>query len=150
MCLSYTGKAAFLIRGETILSALGIRPSSSYCIYTSPGSETLNALRNKWKNLRVILMDEISFVGATFFNFVNLRLQDIMGTSELFGGLHMITFGDLFQLPPLCDNWIFMHGRGATDILANNIWTEHFKYYELTEIMRQKEDKSFAELLNRV
>lgn len=150
MCLSYTGKAAFLIRGETIHSALGIQPSATYAVYISPGSEVLNRLRNRWKNVRVVLIDEISFVGATLFNFMNLRFQEIMGTTELFGGLHIITFGDLYQLAPVCGKWIFLHGKGATDVLGTNLWREHFKYYELTEIMRQKDDKPFAEMLNRI
>ena len=36
------------------------------------------------------------------------------------------------------------------DPLATNLWSEYFKIYELTEIMRQKDDKKFAELLNRL
>ena len=31
-----------------------------------------------------------------------------------------------------------------------NLWNENFKIYELTEIMRQKDDKKFAELLNHL
>lgn len=34
--------------------------------------------------------------------------------------------------------------------LATNLWTDLFKMFELTEIMRQKDDKDFAELLNRL
>ena len=34
--------------------------------------------------------------------------------------------------------------------LATNLWQEHFKMYELSEIMRQKDDREFAELLNRL
>ena len=36
------------------------------------------------------------------------------------------------------------------DALASNIWTEYFTLFELTEITRQKDDKQFAELLNRL
>ena len=34
--------------------------------------------------------------------------------------------------------------------LANNLWMDNFRMYELTEIMRQRNDKWFAELLNRL
>ena len=34
--------------------------------------------------------------------------------------------------------------------LALNVWQEYFEMYELTQIMRQKEDKQFAELLNQL
>lgn len=53
--------------------------------------------------------------------------------------LHIITFGDLFQLPPVWDHWVFLHGKGATNILGTNIWKQHFKYFELTEVMQQKD-----------
>ena len=38
-------------------------------------------------------------VGSAMFNFLDLRLQQIMGTKEPFGGISIITVGDLFQLP---------------------------------------------------
>ena len=89
-------------------------------------------------------------VGSGMFNFLNLRLQQIMGTNTPFGALSVIAAEDLFQLKPAFDNWIFNitnHGYGD---LATNIWNEYFTLFELTEIMRQKDDKEFAELLNRL
>lgn len=35
-------------------------------------------------------------------------------------------------------------------VLATNLWQKHFKMYELHEIMRQRESKLFAEILNRL
>ena len=35
-------------------------------------------------------------------------------------------------------------------ILAPNIWQELFKMFELHEIMRQRESKQFAKMLNRL
>ena len=35
-------------------------------------------------------------------------------------------------------------------ILAPNLWQKHFKMFELQEIMRQRESKVFAEILNRL
>ena len=34
-------------------------------------------------------------------------------------------------------------------ILLPNVWKEHFKMFELHEIMRHRESKVFAEILNR-
>ena len=84
------------------------------------------------------------------FNFLNLRLQQIMGNKEPFGGVSLITVGDLFQLKPVFDKWIFENFQMGYNVLASNIWTEYFTLFELTEIMRQKDDKEFAELLNRL
>ena len=73
-----------------------------------------------------------------------------MGTKELFGGISLITVGDLFQLKPVFDKWIFENSVIGYSALASNIWTENFALFELTEIMRQKDDREFAELLNRL
>ena len=100
------------------------------------------------KKLKLIFIDEISMVGIGMFNFLNLRLQQIMGTKEPFGGINLITAGDLFQLKPVFDKWIFENSQTGYNALANNIWTDHFMLFELTEITRQKDDKAFAELLN--
>ena len=47
--------------------------------------------------------DEMSVVGSGMLNFLNLRLQQIMGTNEPFGGISLVSFGDLFQLKPAFD-----------------------------------------------
>ena len=46
-------------------------------------------------------------VGNKMLNYINRRLQQIMGSSDTFGGLSVITVGDLFQLTPVFDGWIF-------------------------------------------
>ena len=58
--------------------------------------------------------------------------------------------GDLFQLRPVGDGWIFGHSSCDYSSLAPNLWQTHFTMFELTEIMRQKDDITFAELLNRI
>ena len=57
--------------------------------------------------MQVIFIDEISMVGSGMFNSLDLRLQQIVGTKEPFGGLSIITIGGLFQLKPVFDHWIF-------------------------------------------
>ena len=143
------GKAAFNINGNTLHSAFKI-PANRGFEYCALDSDRLNTIRTPLKNLKLIFVDEISMVGSGMFNFLNLRLQQIMGTKEPFGGISLITVGDLFQLKPVFDKWIFENSQTGYNALANNIWTDHFMLFELTEIMRQKDDKSFAELLNRL
>ena len=62
----------------------------------------------------------------------------------------MVTVGDLFQLKPVFDKWIFENSQSGYDEFATNIWTEYFTLFELTEIMRQKDDEEFAQLLNHL
>lgn len=46
-------------------------------------------------------------VGNGMFNFLNLLLQQIMANKSPFGNLSLITVGDLFELKPVFDKWIF-------------------------------------------
>ena len=144
-----TGKAAFNIKGNTLHSAFKI-PANRGFQYCTLDADRLNTIRAQLKRLQVIFIDEISMVGSGMFNFLNLRLQQIMGTNTPFGALSVIATGDLFQLKPVFDSWIFNNTNHGYSDLATNIWNEYFTLFELTDIMRQKDDKEFAELLNRL
>ena len=89
-----TGKAAFNIKGNTLHAAFKI-PANRGFEYCALDSDRLNTIRAKLNRLRVIFVDEISMVGSGMFNFLNLRLQQIMGTNEPFGGISLVTVGDL-------------------------------------------------------
>ena len=89
-------------------------------------------------------------VGYKLLTFINDRLQQLTGTKKDFGGISIIAVGDLYQLPPVGDSWVFNDLSGPGQGLAKNLWKEHFKIYKLTQIMRQKDDLRFAELLNRL
>ena len=144
-----TGKAAYNIGGNTLHSAFKI-PANRGFEYCTLDRDRLNTIRAKLSKLEVIFIDEISMVGSGMFKFLNLRLQQIMGTQKPFGGVSLVTVGDLFQLKPVFDKWIFENSKDDYSALAINIWQECFKMFELTEIMRQKDDREFAELLNRL
>lgn len=83
------------------------------------------------------------------FNFINIRLQELKGYCKPFGGVSIITFGDLFQLKPVMDSRIFFQQRKGLESIGTNLWQEYFTIFELNEIMRQKNDLEFAQLLNR-
>ena len=150
MKLAFTGKAAFLIEGETIHSGLHINKDDSLKTYRPLGFDLLSRVKFKLKNVCAILIDEISMVGSDLFSFADQRLRQIFGTTEPFGNKHMIVFGDLHQLPPVGDSWIFLNNAKGINALRPNVWRNYFLMFELNEIMRQKEDKPFAELLNRL
>jgi hypothetical protein len=76
-----------------------------------------------------------------------------MGQNQLFGGVNIVFFADLLQLPPVKGNQPFMKVTnfvmkqriGAVGSL--HLW-DTFSYYELTRNMRQKGDKDYADLLS--
>ena len=75
----------------------------------------------------------------------------IKGNKKPFGGVHVILVGDLFQLKPVFGSWVFKNSDTlASEALSPNLWREHFTVYELTKVMRRKEDEKFAHLLNRL
>ena len=144
-----TGKAAFNIGGSTLHSTFNI-PVSQSLKYIPLPLHALNTMRVKLANLKIIFIDEISMVGNRMFNFINLRLQEVTGCSQPFGGISVIAIGDLFQLQPVMDRWIFQINSDEYGPLASSLWQDQFTMFELTVIMRQKDDASFAQLLNRL
>ena len=146
---AYTGLAAFNIKGLTLHNAFCIEPNKKLK-YKPLSDEKRNTLKTKYRYLTTVIVDEVSMVGSDMLNYLYLRLQEIKGNREPFGGVHVLLVGDLFQLRPVGDSWIFANSSGDYSPLAENVWQALFKMFELTEIMRQKEDAPFAEILNRV
>ena len=153
LLLAPTGKAAYLIKGNTIHSAVAIPASQSLKNYKPLDSGRLNTLRCELGALKLILLDEISMVGNSMFTIqLNNRLKDLKGSKEDFGGVSIITLGDLLQLKPVMDGYIFTDVQclSSYNILAPNLWKKYFRMFELDEIMQQRESKMFAEILNRL
>ncbi|XP_062566991.1 uncharacterized protein LOC134229291 [Saccostrea cucullata] len=144
---AHTGKAAYNIKGTTIASAFHRK---MYQTQQHMGADELNSFRTKYRNLSVVIIDEISMVGNNMLTFINDRLQQLTGRKQDFGGISIIAVGDLYQLPPVGDKWILNDLSNPGQSLAKNLWNEHFHMHELSEIMRQKDDLRFAEMLNRL
>ena len=63
------------------------------------------------------------------FNFIHLQQQEIKGNVLLFGGINIITIGDLYQLQPIKDGSIFENLQVGYGVLASNLWCNHFKIF---------------------
>lgn len=151
MICAYTGKAAHNIGGVTAHNAflLSIKNHLEVSNYRLT-AEKLNNLRVKFAKLKVIIIDEVSLFGRRTFEKLNERLKEIFQTDRLFGGITIIVLGHFGQLRPVKDDFIFASsGNGIQRMIGNLLW-EPFEYYELTEIMRQKNDLLFAEALSRM
>ena len=148
--LAPTGKAAYTIKA--VHSALAVPANQSLRNYKQLDSSRLNTLRSQFGGIKLIFVDEISMVGNSMFQIqLNNRLKDIKGSRKDFGGVSIIAIGDLFQLEPVMDGYIFKDLRNLDyAVLAPSLWHKHFKMFELNEIMQQRDSKLFAELLNRL
>ena len=93
-------------------------------------------------------------VGADMLLEVHKRLQQIKGVPNdvMFGGVSVLAVGDLYQLPPVAQSMLFSTVRDSYAQLyrSGSIWQDEFEMLELDEIMRQRGDSAFAELLCRV
>ena len=143
-----TGKAAYNIGGVTLHNAFQIQPNKG--LNQTLSCDIRNTLQMKYRNLSIIMIDEISMVGNKMLSLLNTRLQAIKGNHKLFGGVSIIAIGDFYQLKPVFDGWIFEDLNKGISALAPNLWKDLFQMHELTEIMRQKDDIEFANLLNRL
>ena len=147
---AYTAKAAINIEGSTIHSLLGI-PLTKMTTLTEPVRKKLAKM---FKHLELIIIDEISLIGLKFFIKICQRICQIKedkrtGENPL-KKIKFIVVGDLYQLTPPQDVPIFSANNSDPYWnLVGGPWGM-FDFYELTEIMRQKEDKSFAELLRKM
>ena len=144
---AYTGKAAYNISGSTISTAFHQKFKQKD---QTLNCDTLNTFRAKYRNLSVVIIDEISMVSNSMLQFIDQRLQELTGTRIPFGGKSIIAVGDLYPLKPVAGSWIFEDLRNDASALCPNLWQKHFKMFELTEIMRQQDGSAFAELLNRL
>ncbi|XP_051155189.1 ATP-dependent DNA helicase pif1-like [Leptopilina boulardi] len=146
-----SGKAAFLINGVTLHTAFALPITQFGGKVQELSSNVANTLREKMNDVELLIIDEVSMVGSTTLNRVDVRLRQIKGINDSFGGISVILVGDLHQLPPVMDRPIYSTPNTSDlCILANNPLWEEFKIFELTEIMRQKEDRTFIESLNNL
>ncbi|XP_071958642.1 uncharacterized protein [Antedon mediterranea] len=143
--LAPTGIAAYNIKGHTIHSALSI-PIHISLPYQPLGEEKISALRNQLGQLQIVIIDEISMVNQKLLWYIHGRLRQIkqVRNDSAFGNISIIAVGDFYQLPPVRGTSLYK------DKVENALWVDNFKKVQLDEIMRQKEDKEFALLLNKL
>ena len=77
---------------------------------------TMRAQLRKVEKLEGFFIYEIRKVCSGMSMFLNLRLQQIMGTLKAFGGVNLISVGDLFQIKQVFDKWIFGNSESAYNL----------------------------------
>ena len=147
LVLAPTGVAAVNVNGTTIHSGLNI-PTRGKLFPLNDKSRT--TLRLKLSCVELIMIDEISMVPNKLFKEIDLRLREIFSCDIPFGGKSVILCGDLYQLPPVNGKPVYMHDSSYIQgILGLELWRK-FSIAELTEVMRQRGDFQFIDLLNQV
>jgi ATP-dependent DNA helicase PIF1 len=151
-----TGLAAFNIGGSTIHRILCLpvehgKPAD----YSRLNQEQLMTIRSTLKNLKLLIVDEVSMVSSLTLLYMHLRLTEIMCCDDVFGGISVVFFADFLQLPPVKGNQpfipvTFLEAKQRLGAVASlNLWLS-FTYEELIINMRQKGDCDYADLLSRI
>ncbi len=139
---AFTGTAAFNISGKMLHSLLKL-PRSLKPPYQGLGN-AIDEVRARLRDVEILIIDEVSMISKDLFTYVNWRFQQIKGSKKPFGGVSCLVVGDYYQLPPLGKaKPLCVYEEDVLDFCKDN-----FQIITLTEIMRQKEDLAFAELLN--
>jgi len=95
--LSPTGISALNVQGQTIHSFFQLAPK----LLLPRDIHANNRLARLLKSIEVIIVDEISMVRADVLDAVDISLKMHRKSIVPFGGVQMLFFGDLFQLPPV-------------------------------------------------
>ena len=138
-----TGVAADNIGGTTLHSWAGVQlgDKDAQTYYITLKGRNQKALR-RWKNTTILIIDEISMIGAKFFTMLDQLGRLVrMEPRHPFGGLTLLIVGDVCQLPPVKDEYFF-HSPSfeACD----------FRVYRLEKPWRFQKDLEFFALLSRV
>ena len=146
-----TGVAAVNVRGQTIHSFLHLPPRFIQ-------KEQIRRLRGKAgeliEKLDALVIDEVSMVRADVMDGIDYALRINRNNLNVpFGGVQMILFGDLYQLPPVLERDAYDAFReiypGPYFFDAHVFKKISCRYRELTRIYRQR-DPQFIDLLNKI
>ena len=131
-----TGVAAQNVRGSTIHSTLRI-------ISTQTGFYALASYDNQFKNqlkmIDTIIIEEISMVSSQLLEFISNMFATIHNNNLAFGGINVVLFGDLAQLPPVTGSPIF----------KSSIWKLFYPLF-LRQPHRQRGQSEFYHMLENI
>lgn len=138
---SLTGITGVANGGSTIHSYLGLG-----FIEDTPEIMTMNIMKRpkikkRWLSIDILIIDEISMMCADKFDKVEAVARLIRGCSLPFGGIQLVITGDLYQLPPVKNEYFCFEAKSWNKCIKKTIF--------LSEIIRQK-DISFQNCLNKV
>lgn len=150
VALAPTGIAALNIQGQTIHSFFGF-PAR---LMTDKEIRRV-ANFNLIKKLDTLIIDEISMVRADLMDAIDKTLRLNRGSHAAFGGVQVILFGDLFQLPPVIaspeEKEYFRTWYESPYFYDAKIFHHGFslRHYELNKVYRQDE-RQFIKLLDHI
>lgn len=148
--LAPTGVAALNVKGQTIHSFFGFPPR-----LLDPRKDIKKRrYRKMYEKLDAVVIDEISMVRADMLDNIDYFLRINRDDNRPFGGVQMIFFGDLFQLPPVvsseAEKHLFKTTYGSPYFFSSRILQQvSMEMIELNKVYRQ-ENRQFLRLLEAI
>ncbi len=96
-----TGIAAIHVSGTTLHSMAGIKPPRAMADFDRM---QLNPACERWQQLEVLLIDEVSMVSAELFSALERGARLARDNARPWGGVQLIVCGDFHQLPPISND----------------------------------------------
>lgn len=148
--LAPTGIAALNVKGQTIHSFFGFPPKPL-------AREEIRRRRDRrlYKKMEVLIIDEISMVRADLLDNIDYFLRVNRENPYPFGGVQVVFFGDLFQLPPIvssvAEKQLFEDYYDSPYFFSAKVFEEDFDLdkIELRKVYRQ-ENRYFLRLLDSI
>ncbi|HKK77825.1 MAG TPA: PIF1 family ATP-dependent DNA helicase [Saprospiraceae bacterium] len=148
--LAPTGIAALNVGGQTIHSFFGFPPKPLQ-------KRDIKKRRNRrlYKKMELLVIDEISMVRADLLDNIDYFLRINRDNPLPFGGVQVVFFGDLFQLPPVVASEVeamqFQMFYDSPYFFSSNVMEDSFEMQmlELRKVYRQ-DSRHFLRLLEAV
>ena len=153
-----TGIAAINAGGVTIHSFFKLPfapfiPSVIEAKKLIAGQKMRAEFRSVIRSVDMIIIDEVSMLRADILDAIDVVLRHYRNSKFPFGGVQMVFFGDMYQLPPVCvnDEWFILKDYYTTPYFfsAKVFEKQEIVCLELDKIFRQR-DEDFVEILNQV
>jgi len=148
--LAPTGIAAINVEGQTIHSFFRLPLHFIEQAHVRPAGRYKHVI----EKLDTLVIDEVSMVRADVLDAVDTALRLNRGNPRPFGGVQLVFFGDLLQLPPVIDPEMMKvyERRYASPFFfsARSFGALSLERIELTKVFRQIGDPEFLSLLNRL
>ena len=146
---AFTGTAAANIEGQTLHTLFSFNFGAGFM---SLSDKTRDQKRSLYKNIKMLIIDEISLVDYDMLYKIDLRLREITQMGVPLGNVALFILGDLMQMRPISGRFIFLNPRNEQFLLTSELdplWKK-FKCINLEINHRQGEYKEYANMLNRI
>jgi ATP-dependent DNA helicase PIF1 len=145
-----TGCAAVLLgcKASTLHSWSGIRLARDPTEKIIAQIQRNKKLTKTWRQVRTLIIDEISMMSAHIFELLDGIGRVIRGVAKPFGGIQLIFTGDFFQLPPVG----LANSPDGQFCFESDRWNHTFppeNCVDLTTVFRQTDPK-YIEILREI